>query len=621
MRVASIAFALLLVAVSVAVLLRWRLNREQDDVARTSVTIAETAPDDVDAEPLEEEPAPTHDHLARGVVVDAAGKAIGGSMVSLRWMSPWGTLLGERAAQTSSDGSFEFADDEDAPRFPRAELVARAEGYAPAVSPVRVGSGDPTLIVLAELARIHGTASTEHPADAAQGVPVADARVSVVVDGALFETVTDASGSYSIDVPPGDVSRLEVYAPRFGVTGRRDPFGRLVVFETLDASSELREDFVWSAGGAIEGTVFAPDGSPDDGARVVLSVPRKGATERREIATDAEGKFVLESLPADEYVLRAASQRGVTNAGDGECPDAERLLTVPVGTRERVRVTVRLEEWATVTGRALSATGALLAGLRVEVVGELTFDAAETESDGRFRLLAPTGRHCRLRILDGGWIWSSGFAPLCTGQSSDAGNIRLYPRIDVTLTVADPAGRRVAGARVLPFVPDPRPGEYDRAAVDAGRTNDDGIWRARLPSERMVHVELVHPGSIARLLTFVPRSYDDDDRGKPSHRTVVLAPHGSAVVRGRVVDVEGNAITGCRVEVRPMPVGFAENRYSRRSLETTVSDGDGQFFARGLSTQARYAIDFSSPGYDPQRLEAVACDDGALEIVLSAVDQ
>jgi hypothetical protein len=82
-------------------------------------------------------------------------------------------------------------------------------------------------------------------------------------------------------------------------------------------------------GGKVKGIVVSPEQEPVAGARVRGSAPAASAGSRRrsfgqkEATTDAEGRFVMEKVPAGEFYVSATA--------DGYSPSPNRLVRVPEG--------------------------------------------------------------------------------------------------------------------------------------------------------------------------------------------------------------------------------------------------------------------------------------------------
>jgi RNA polymerase sigma factor (sigma-70 family) len=172
-------------------------------------------------------------------------------------------------------------------------LFLEKEGYArKAAFPVRPGPGL-QVFDLVRSASLEGSVRTE------AGNPIAEARVSVSVDGLLFpDATTDGEGRYRIDDLPAGT--CEVSMERRSVASYMRAGSKAAVL----TAGEVTVVDLTEPGGSIVGKVIARGGNPIPGARVYV----KSLTDFREpmclLAVDNEGAFRIGGVSPGPYDVR-----------------------------------------------------------------------------------------------------------------------------------------------------------------------------------------------------------------------------------------------------------------------------------------------------------------------------
>jgi hypothetical protein len=375
--------------------------------------------------------------------------------------------------------------------------------------------------------------------------------------------VLEASGSYLLTVrSEGFVGwTAEVEIPGDPVKVRLSPAASLV-------------------GGARDET-----GAPVKGVRLVLE-PQDRRAATSVLYGDAEGRFFLEGVVPGSYSLHA-------EAG-GFLPWAREELELPAGRTVRADFTMHrpvelavvvrgprrkpvpgaevfLLEGAPLTGAPVSAGTAVAAEVRTA-----------TDGEGRARL-APLPRQQPIRIGFRHPDYAPRSITMSLHEKETRREVDLMPGGSVRLTVADPEGRPIAGARVelsswgakgLDLVPEPGPAGAD------GRIVVESLPVGRYLLE--VHAEGFAP---------VPRDGVVVGRGSPVKLSVEMVP-GEAI-GGKLLWEDGNGIVGARVTATFKAEGG-------RRTEETETDAAGEFRFEGLPkgrANLRVAVD-GYPLYD-----------------------
>ena len=258
----------------------------------------------------------------RGIVAGPDGARLADIRIETRW-SP----IGQSIVHSDASGAFQVDLPEDA-----SEITVRASGPGWAVLRERVSNkvrDEELELKLARVGALHGRVIDEAEA------PIARARVALFEQSRqriarvapwqldpIFETETDADGSFSLEVDPGQArdSRYRVVAwteQHQPTTSRSLQFAQ----RGENAPAALAEELVLKLeeGLQVTGTVSTADGQPAAGARVHLR--RDGSSERggglsagltaasgdlvAAVTASPRGTFVFQGIAPGDYHLEA----------------------------------------------------------------------------------------------------------------------------------------------------------------------------------------------------------------------------------------------------------------------------------------------------------------------------
>ena len=246
---------------------------------------------------------------------------------------------------------------------------------SPQVRPISVATPPPDVLQLVVL-------------DAETGEPIADARLSVSVDGAAAELVADSGGTAELRYHAASNQRLEFTASSPGRVPMHFHFHRSGPLLEAPAKYELR----LPRGVVIGGQVRSEEGAPIEGVQVSIAMPTEDSAQAtapfplvrgHAVTTDAQGHWQMDILPPDfsTVLLRLVHGDYVS--------DKEYQLPLKVSLdqlRDRTAVLTMRRGW-TVEGVVLDAEGNPLE--RVEVFAghsraQPALPARRTDEQGRF---------------------------------------------------------------------------------------------------------------------------------------------------------------------------------------------------------------------------------------------
>lgn len=507
--------------------------------------------------------APPTPATIAGRVKSANGRALGEAKVRL--VSPEKVTDVVRETQTSAEGTFTVTD------IPAGRYLVRAErdGFSNASVPVELRPGESLSTVL----RLEPMQLLEGKVEDREKRPVADAAIFAWPLGGgkagVIEAAAGADGRFTLaGLAPGPWTVM-VEAPGFGTLRleRVDVPGRPLV---LRLEGEAR-----SLGGLV---VQGPNAAGAADARVTLSGP--DLTTPREIRSTDKGIFVFHGLGFGRFLLRA-------DAGE----KVSRTVTVVIdeSTGWLPPVKLALAPGSMVAGVVLDDLGKPLVGADVEltlVPGDESSETAKADRDGRFSIgPLPPGRYDAWARFPGHAM----AAPVDVTVRAEAPTkveLRLSRAAHLTGLAVDEAGRPLAGAHVtvasesagiqdlsvlagrLPLAADVAnlPPEALAAKGQARSADSDTNGRFKisdLPPGRF----RLSASADARL--GVERALIRLDAGKNEDVGTLTLPAGIAV-RGRLLDENGIALPGARVDLRQMDVAPG-GEY------TSVAGDDGQF--------------------------------------------
>jgi protocatechuate 3,4-dioxygenase beta subunit len=408
-----------------------------------------------------------------GVVVDGAGKPVGGArVVATAASEPFPVVDSRRDGVIAKpDGTFELR----AIGAGTWRLTATHATFGPTTStPIALDGAHAKTGV--KLVLEAGGTLTGAVVDASGG-PVASANVRVVVRGNVFwraqrQAFSGADGKFAIAglprravdvVAQSEQGSSAIVSADLVATAKQD------VALKLDIAGEITGIVVDSAGQPLgDAQVFAdpePTGKPAD---LSIWVVRGD----QEAVTDQAGAFVLSGLPPGGYRVRASRS--------GASIDEQQLAKFVVAhPGERLRIVVPNE--GKITGKVAFADGKVPLAFTVRLGN--SYGTPFASADGSFSLAAVAGTHGL--VVDGPSFLAakSREVVVVEGQPTDVGTITVEPGRSISGRVLDErnnpvAGAKIAGGKLLSgggkelYIPD--------ESIDAKDTTSDGDGRFRL---------------------------------------------------------------------------------------------------------------------------------------------
>jgi hypothetical protein len=409
-------------------------------------------------------------------------------------------------AVTDERGSFRV----EVKEKPVVDLVVRVEGYEPTT--IRTETNEEHVIALRRAAPRTGAIT-------ADGKPVASAVV--VWTGSASELVfrTDGAGKYTAPDPGVWAHRFVVLHPQYAA---RDS-----VRERLFFQKDPPMNLALHRGVTIEGTVTSTDGkSPIAGAKLHLDGWPAGETAD-------DGTFRIAHAP-EAWRWIEVSARGSSGARSNSGAATYRI---PLSGTSTVRGTVVDSE---------SGRGVAHAEIRFSTERSINYSVI-ADAKGNFSFEAPASMSGSVSFLHPGYPTS----PRVLDFRQVAPHVlRAFPMVRITGTVVDDRNKPVAGARIG----DAR--GFGGANYHAGfRSGSDGRFAIRLPSPGEIQLEAFKRG-------FLPSRIKVAAVEAGQHvRNVQLALQKGIEVAVRVVDQDGRAIAGARIDVAELLEGSPERSY------------------------------------------------------------
>jgi protocatechuate 3,4-dioxygenase beta subunit len=297
--------------------------------------------------------------------------------------------------------------------------------------------------------------------------------------------------------------------------------------------------------------------------------------------TDSQGRYELAGIlaQADAVLLRASAP-------------GHRSLVVSCEDL----ATIASRDWDFTLARCVSVTGRVrAAGTPCEAawvsIGDWPGGAAQAwcDAEGRFALTrVATGRQHV-------WVWRRGFAQLRHDVDVQAGmagiDVELGPSHSVAGLVLGPDGAPVPWAFVDALdASDAKPPAF---AGFQARTDAEGRFRlADFPAARIAlrvsargcepltqEVALDRDDLVLQLAALAPAPVAGAPPQPPASVVPVTAASGNTSLRGRLLDLAGNAVGGEEIELAAVT---AERKPSPEDLRHATTDAAGEFLFEGL---------------------------------------
>lgn len=430
-----------------------------------------------------------------------------------------------------------------------------------------------------------------------------------------WQTLSDVEGRFTFPRAPHD--RL-----RFLFTFQHAGFAPMQLEDQPAPLGRGRDlgTLVLGPGARLEGTVFDPLGSPLAGAEVTpyLDNPLQAFTGGSALAqpaapsmtTDAQGKFVLEGMPASGIRLKASAT-----------PFLEAWSAPLRGAHDAVLkgVELHLGSGMEVVGKLVDSMERPVPGAQVVAMADAQDAAGQrtrafevtTDEGGAFLLRIPTDAS-RLRLdvrASGFWRKNVAFA---AAHLSEHLEIRLLAMEPMQGLVVGEGGQPVPQAEVRIVTAQPYPFDPSTSlSHGTATTEDDGTFRL-LPDlgrigEGPFQICAWKEGWAPTFSPAFPLQPGPDLPG-PDLRLVLQE---SASVHGTVSDSAGRRVAKALVILRALrTVEGPANRLGAQAgvvrtgnpFTRTTSNTDGSFTITGLPP-GEYRLEAVQPGYSPAMSE------------------
>jgi protocatechuate 3,4-dioxygenase beta subunit len=481
---------------------------------------------------------------AGGGIQDAAGRPVEGARVELIRSQSGRTTAGS-VPSVAEDGLYKATSGPDG-RFAllhlppgRFDLRIEGEGLAPLE---RAGLEIPAGRGVLDLGRFvveRGAVLTGRVTDP-QGRPVPDAEVWLVPRAPRDWISFYKKGAAAVSGPEGDfvISGL----PRRGELGLGELSLDVCRKGFLPATVPVREISAepihaeLAPAARIAGRVAAPNGEPVAGARILAWLSGEGPQKPPSLrpcrlsdgvgASDAEGRFVLESLTPGWWTVRAEAS-GWLSAESG------RRQVLAGESLEGIEIV--LGEGAVVSGRVFSPEGILIAGAEVRAYGNLGNPRAVSAGDGTYRLTGVEIGERSIEATHPDHEFASHELTVSPGDNQLDLKLRPNQKSEIRGRVLGPDGRTVAGARVV--LTGGTTSTYSAADGTFSLLERDGTYEVWADKQGYA------PGRAAQKATLAGRDVEGIE--------VRLTAGG--VVTGRLLGLDAERLRSARIEITLQP--------------------------------------------------------------------
>ena len=492
--------------------------------------------------------------------------------------------------------------------------TVRFEGLAPGMVSIDVQREGSDGVRRSQEAEVIADATTELDLTVAEGVIirglVTDAAKRPVAGAAIWlsdglglprlghvVTHSAADGSFEIrHATPiqGVAARAAGYAPSNAfmpifLREAEDQNEFFLELELPDAGGDLAGEVVDSAGRpAADALVLVGNADPEN----ILQIRGKPAYDAplQRLRTDGAGRFQAQGLPAERVRVRA---RGLGTS------TSEAFADIPRAGVGQIRIV--LGEGATIVGSVSHANGRPVVGAHASLAegrDALERTRVPVAEDGSFELTGvPVGRLTVVVEIASEELSVEGEVITLPGQ--DVPWQGIFPSVgEVNGQIVDPTGNALVGWDVrrqstqTDWV-------TDEMATDRTQSGPDGSFRFESCPLTAQTIEVRPPGQwfsdpVAIQENVVPG-------GEDARFRIAADDIPAASLRGRVLDENGEAVSGVRVTIEADNSSFVWLKLAPRD--------DGSFEVRSLPS-GDYKLTFTAEGFESQTAEPATLEEG-----------
>jgi protocatechuate 3,4-dioxygenase beta subunit len=405
----------------------------------------------------DEEPRPVTIWLATGYPLDgrvlaADRKPVAGALVMAAAPdSGWDTAAAPMRARVATDAEGRYA-------FTALQSgdvllwVGRPGGAPSPAATLRVPLVPHYDIVLKGGGLLTGKVTLKETGEPVEGATV---RTSSWESGEAHgaEAVTDALGTYSLEMAAGAVNQIDVEKEglvQIPVVARAGMQRQAVLHE----GAGVVRDIEMRRGARLTGVVKG-DGRPLAGVRVLVHVgtPEEGFNQKA-ATTGADGRYEYSSVVTGDFLVLAEKEGWYLPDAPvqwweaAQDPNAAREFRVTIPATGDATKDLEMKRGSAVTGTVVGPDGEPLAGARVGGPGAAV--SSPSGADGAFRLEGVTpGPEVTLTCSKDGYVAAAKPFPVAPDENATGIVVRMLraPRIRGTVSVA--SGGPIRDARVL----------------------------------------------------------------------------------------------------------------------------------------------------------------------------
>ena len=417
----------------------------------------------------------------------------------------------------------------------------------------------------------------------------------------LFTTKTNANGEFTFNrIPPGATAEFTVKKAGLATVSTFEPTGGNATLKYSAGQKDIKIEMEPEA--KIEGIVVEKGTDKPVGNVQLMAIQSKNQLNFgwEPVVSNADGTFMIDALAAGTYTVQLVPSREELADWIAE---AVEVITEAGKTQSGIKIEVS-------KGGMLEVS---ITNAEKKPVEKASVNINQEETDQWLRCSSDKDGLARIRLLAGDYqirsVHKEGYS---SSQEQNAVTIQENEtvRIDIELaeppkitgTVRDDTGKPVEGASVKMY-----PGGSSETKTDMkGRFEliwDPSRWR---PQSDTIHCLVVR---------HTDRNLAVGVEVEEETKTLDIELAKGVVFSGEVVDTEGEAIAGAKINVML--------RMSRWSSPITdwqrggaITDAKGKFEVKAIPPEHKYSVIASGEEYGKSRKEAIADDaeDGRLDV-------